>query len=268
MSLRQYYYNGQLKKFIIGFANIFKGLQVQTGFDACNEQSFIEVPICYGSRDRVVASIGARNTQNQQHTLPIMSCYMTGLELAPDRFHGNGQMDTRTALEQGGVFPDDVKVIQRLVPVPYNMSMELSLYSSNTDQMYQMLEQLLLLFEYDMKLQFNDAPFDWTRVTKVLLTGINNEENYPLGPDRRAIVWSMTFELPIWLSLPADVRTGIIQSIVIQIGDGSNLTLDEVDANGNLAPFGTGELYASYTISENSIVPDPNVPPPDPGNGV
>ena len=35
--------------------------------------------------------------------------------------------------------------------------MELSIYASNTDQMYQILEQILILFDYDLQVQFNDA---------------------------------------------------------------------------------------------------------------
>ena len=235
--IRNYYYNQQLKKFIVGFSNIFAGLRVHTGLDGCAEISEIEVPIIYGSRDRVVSAIGASNTQNKQYTLPMMSCYQTGLEMDPSRMKGVNQSDRRSYLEQGGIFPDDVKAIKRVMPIPYNMIMELAIHASNTDQLFQILEQILMLFDYDLQLQFNDAPFDWTRVTSLYLTGINNEENYPTGPDRRSIIWTLNFSLPIWLSPPAEVRDEIIRAISLRIGDLSDFRLDEIDENGNLAPF-------------------------------
>jgi hypothetical protein len=255
MAIRQYYYNQQLKKFIVGFANIFTGLKVRTGKDGCGEVSEIEVPLIYGSRDRVVSAIGASNTQNKQYTLPMMACYQTGLELDPNRMKGVNQVDRRSYLEQGGVFPDDVKSIKRVMPVPYNMQMELSIHASNTDQLYQILEQILILFDYDLQLQFNDAPFDWSRVTSLFLTGINNEENYPLGVDRRILIWTLQFNLPIWLSPPIEIRNEIIESINLRYGNLDDFTLDEIDENGNLAPFtnpwATSQITAVGTTADN-----------------
>jgi hypothetical protein len=211
----------------------------------------MEVPVRYGSSDRVTAAIATSNTQNKLHTLPMMSCYMTGLELSPDRLHGVNQTDRRTYLEQGGVFPDDVKSIKRVMAIPYNMQMELAIYASNTDQMFQIIEQILILFDYDLQLQFNDAAFDWTKIGKLYLRGITNEENYPAGVDKRMIIWTLQFELPIWMSPPIEVRNDLIQSITIRIGDLDTLTLDEVDADGNLVPFGT--TFTSFTVGGSGI---------------
>ena len=268
--IRHYYYNQQLKKFIVGFANIFTGLKVRTGMDGCGEISELEVPIIYGSRDRVVTAIGASNTQNKQYTLPMMACYQTGLEMDPTRMKGVNQSDRRTYLEQGGVFPDDVKAIKRVMPVPYNMQMELAIHASNTDQLYQIIEQVLIMFDYDLQLQFNDAPFDWARITSLFLTGINNEENYPVGIDRRLLIWTLTFNLPIWLSPPVEIRNEIIQAITLRIGDLADFTLDEIDENGDLAPFtnpwsitpiaGVGGVGGGVTITP--VEPTSNVSTP------
>lgn len=252
--IRNYFFNNQLKKFIVGFANIFAGLEVITGKGEDGNVSTIEVPVRYGSTDRVVAALSGSNTQNKQHTLPMLSCYMTGLEMDPTRIHGLNQTDKRTYLEQGGIFPDDVQVVERVMPIPYNMQMELSIYTSNTDQLYQIMEQILILFDYDLQLQFNDAAFDWTKIAKLFLTGINNEENYPMGIDRRMIIWSLTFNMPIWLSPPLNVRKGIIQKIIMRMSsDSENLRLYEMDATGELTPF-VGE-FDTTTIESSDIDP-------------
>lgn len=247
--IRHYYYNQQLKKFILGFANVFAGLQVFGGLDAVNNPIQMEVPVRYGSSDRVTAALATGNTQNKLHTIPMMSCYMTGLELSPERLHGVNQVDRRTVLEQGGIFPDDVQALKRVMAIPYNMQMELAIYASNTDQMFQIIEQILILFDYDLQLQFNDAPFDWTKIAKLYLRGIQNEENYPAGVDKRMIIWTLQFELPIWMSPPIEVRNNLIQSITVRIGNLENLTLDEIDADGNLVPFGTTGPYTAFTLT-------------------
>lgn len=245
--IKNYYYNGQLKKIITSFANVFSGLVVKTGNSDCGIADVV-VPIRYGSSDRVVAAIGSNNAQTP-HTLPIMSCYMTGLNIAPDRLHGVNQTDRRTYLEQGGVFPNDVKAIKRVMPIPYDIDMELSIYASNTDQLYQIIEQILILFNYDLQFQLNDSPFDWTKISKIILNGITNEENYPMGPDRRALIWTLQFGLPIWLSPPFEVRNEIIKTIKQRFGDMDKMVLDEYDANGELIPFSVDGVYTETTIT-------------------
>lgn len=253
--IRHYYYNKQIKKFILGFSNIFTGMQVSGGLDGIGNPIMMDVPIRYGSSDRVTAAMATGNTQNKLHTIPMMSCYMTGLELAPDRLHGVNMTDRRTYLEQGGIFPNDVKSINRVMAIPYNMQMELTIYTSNSDQTFQIIEQILILFDYDLQLQFNDSPFDWTKIGKLYLKGMQNEENYPAGVDKRMIMWTFQFELPVWMSPPIEVRNDLIKSISIQIGDLSNLTLDEVDADGNLVPFGTEGPYTSFTVTGDYSIP-------------
>jgi hypothetical protein len=244
----------------MGFCAIFAGLSVRTGKMADGTIGEITVPIRYASADRVVEALGANNaTQNKLHTLPMMAAYMTSLELAPERLHGVGGIDRRTFLEQGGVFPNDVKTITRVVPIPYNMMMELSIYASNTDQMYQMLEQILMLFDtYSLQFQFNDKFWDWTRLTTVELLSIGNEENVPQLTERRVIVQTLSFSLPVWLSPPAEIRKEIIQEINIRLGDIDGFNLDQIDEHGNLAPF--INEWDHTTITGVGTANDPVIP--------
>ena len=258
--IKQYYYNQQIKSYIMAFANIFTGLTVKTGKGGCGEISSIEVPIQYASIDRVVAAIGSRHTQNLPHQLPIMSCYMNGINLAPDRLHGVNLQDRKSYMEQGGVYPQDVQVIRRVMAIPFNLEMELSVYASNTDQAFQMLEQLLMLFDYDLQLQINDAPFDWAKITKLILTGINNEEQVPIGTDKRTIIWTFQFDFPIWISPPYDLRKDLISQVNIDYGeitDEGGKPLTEIDEDGNDVPFDLINIGDHFDPSKLSCIGTP-----------
>ena len=258
-----YYYNNQLKKWIVSFANIFAGTKVKTGKDGCGEETMLDVPITYSSKDRVVAMLGSKNTQNKQHTLPMMSCYMNTVELAPDRRKGVNLIDQRTYMEQGGVFPDDVKTVKRIMPIPYNLTFDLHIYASNSDQMFQILEPIFIMFDPMIQIQKSDAPFDWTKITSVELTAISNEENVPMESNRRIIIWNLTFSMPAWISPPAEIRDDIIKRINIRIGDMKGFHLNEIDQDGNFAPFADGEaLFADFSILGSDIG---IITPPDPG---
>ena len=243
--ISHYFYENQIRSYLLQFCNIFAGLRVKTGKGESGETEFITVPITIGSKDRVVAAIQAGNTQNKPFSLPVMAAYMTNISLSPNR-KGIGVVDKRVYLPSGGVFPDDLKTVTRVMPVPYVMSTQLSIYASNTDQMMQILEQLLVLFDPVLQIQTSDSVFDWTKITTVELVGVTNEENYPSGIDKRVIQWSLDFEVPIYISVPIDIKDEMVRKIVIQIGNLDEFQVDEFDENGNLTPFNSP--YATITI--------------------
>ena len=243
--ISHYFYENQIRSYLLQFCNIFAGLRVKTGKGESGETEFITVPITIGSKDRVVAAIQAGNTQNRPFSLPIMAAYMTNISLSPNR-KGIGVVDKRVYLPSGGVFPDDLKTVTRVMPIPYVMSAQLSIYASNTDQMMQILEQLLVLFDPVLQIQTSDSVFDWTKITTVELVGVTNEENYPSGIDKRVIQWSLDFEVPIYISVPIDIKDEMVRKIVIQISNLDEFQVDEFDENGNLIPFNSP--YATITI--------------------
>lgn len=205
----------------------------------------------------------AGNTQNRVFSLPAMAAHLQALELAPERRRTPGMLDQRTTMPVGGVFPDDLTVIKRAAPVPFNAVVELGIYASNTDQLYQILEQILVLFNPDIQIQKSDGPFDWTKLTRVELTDIANEENYPAGTERRVIQWTLTFSMPIYLSIPMGIKDDLVRKIIIQLGDLGQMVVNEVDENGELTPFGTPLAQIEVTErSQSGIDPFPPEPLP------
>jgi hypothetical protein len=245
--IHHYFYNAQLRDYILQFCTIFAGLQVQTGKGECDEPEFIPVTTVVGTKDRVVAAIMAGNTQNRTFSLPTLAVHMQGLAMAPERRKSPGWMDQRVHLPVGGVFPDDLTTVKRVMPVPYNATFELAIYASNTQQLHQILEQVLVLFNPTLQLQKSDAPFDWTKLVSVELTDIQSEENYPSGPDRRLVTWTLLFSVPIFLSIPMGVKDDLVRKIVVQIGAVDGLLVNEVDAEGNLVPFSTPLATLEFT---------------------
>ena len=232
--ITHYYYDEQLRTYLLQFCAIFTGLRVATGKGEDGTIEMMPVPINVGSKDRVVAAIMEGNTHNRSFSLPQMSAYITGIELAPERRKGVGVVDSRVYMPAGGVFPNDLAVVKRVMPIPYNLTAEVSIYASNTLQLHQILEQILILFDPMLQLETSDASFDWTKITQVELQGINNEENYPMGTDRRMLVWSLNFLIPIYLSTPLDVKNEIVHKVITRIGDLEGFALNEYDENGEL----------------------------------
>lgn len=208
----------QLRAFIRQFAAIFAGMEVEYGKDSSGQKYNKTVPIYYGAPDKLVASLYSGGTNNKPIEIPAMTFNLTAIELAPDRRHGIGTINSRPFLPQGAIFPDEVEVMTRVMPVPYNLMMDLTIIASNTDQLHQILEPILLAFDPTIQIQTNDKEWDWTKLTTVELMSISNEENVPLGQDRRLIQWTLSFQMPIWISAVGSVsKQAFIKRVIMNI---------------------------------------------------
>lgn len=218
ISTETYYYDSQLRSYMVQFMAVFAGLKVAVGENDFEKQSnLIDVPIRYGSSDRVVNAIKSDNTQNMPIRLPTMAAYMTGIQMAPDARKGVGVVERRSYLERGMAFPSDIKVIEREQPIPYRAVFDLSIMTSNTYQHYQILEQILTLFNPIIQIQTSDDMLDWKRLTTVELENIGLEENYPAGTDTRIIQTTLSFVVPIYLAPPTVINRNYIAGIRMRL---------------------------------------------------
>lgn len=251
MKTQPYYYNRQIERYLIQFANIFSGFQVKIGTG--DREQMVSVPVMYGSLDKVVASIHSGNTQNKPIRLPVISTFMTGIDLASELYRGVGQEDRFSYLPSGGILPNDIKVLHRYMPIPYKLTCEVYTYCSNQVQQLQLLEQLLVLFDPTMVLQTSDSKFDWTKLTSVELTNILLEETIPAGDSDRVIISRLQFEFPIWISPPAKSKNNeFVEQIMIRMNNLDELLQqNQTDIDGFLngdaitSSFGRGSVLVT-----------------------
>lgn len=212
-----FYYNHQLRNYLVQFMAIFANMEVSVGKTGDVDPRLIRVAIKNGSEDRVVADIKSANTQNKPIRLPLLAANLTNVVLAPQLRKGVGQTRRHAQMPTGGEFPTDIRVVRQRMPVPYVATFDLGIWASNQDQHYQIIEQILMLFDPILHIQTSDDVDDWTRLTTCELVGINFDEQPP-GADRRLIQSTLNFEVPIQISAPVEVHNKFIQDIFIRIG--------------------------------------------------
>lgn len=216
--LDDYHYDAQLRRYIVQFAAIFAGMKVEVGKREDVEPHLIHVPVKNASMDRVVGHIKSENTQNKPIRLPIISFQLVNVDQAPELRKGIGVERRNSYMPTGGVFPDDITVVEQRQPVPYRAVFELAVWASNQDQHYQIMEQIFTLFDPLLQIQISDDIFDWTKLTSVELTDIRFDENMPMGGDRRIIQSRLGFVVPIYLSIPSKVHNKYVKDIYLRIG--------------------------------------------------
>ena len=229
ISSPNFYYNKQLRNYLIQFMAAFAGLQVQVGWTDDKEPRLINVPVYSASKDRVVAAIKTENTQNKPIRLPCMSSYLQSIDLDPSLRKGITTYRSQTYMPTGGLFPDDFRVVTQRMPVPYKGTYELGIWTSNQEQHNQIIEQILMLFNPTLQIQTSDEPFDWTKITQIEMTGIQMNENVPAGGERRIIQTVITFTIPMWISIPVDVHQRFVKEIYFRIGAVSEIAQNSYD---------------------------------------
>lgn len=233
-----FFYDEQIKKYILQFMAVFSNLKVEFAKRDDRDEVLVPVYLTYGAKDRIVASIIGDNVQNKPLRLPALAANLANIDLALDRMKGQGVNRRFNTLPRGGLLPDDIKTIDQRMPIPYNMLMDLSVYTSNLDEHFQILEQILVMFNPQIDIQRSEDEFDWGRIVSVELVAINNELNYPSGADRRIIQSTMQFQIKMHLTVPTKIREDFIKTIRLRVGlvedivNGSQDMLQQLDENG------------------------------------
>ena len=246
---------------------IFIGFKYETG-----DKEQRVVPVTYGDMSRQVASVIRENSENKITDVPKLGCYVSGLKMDNKRLSDSSFVSKVNLRErkwdqedssaerryqniQGGNY-----TVERLMPTPFELTIKADLWTSNTDQKLQLIEQMLVLFNPSLEIQTTDNYLDWTSLTIVDLDDLNySSRSIPQGVDSEIDICTMTFKMPIWINPPAKVKKlGIIKSIISNVftesgsvADLDGLTINNMDETYPLSLHGDeiGFGGSSYNFS-------------------
>lgn len=227
-----FFYEEQLKRYALQFNAIFSGMYVKTGKTDKRDEALIPVPIIYGSMDRVAAAAVTGHTQNKHIRLPMMSSNIVSFDIANDRMKGTGTINREVYTPLGGMLPDDSRVVRKRMPVPYDLTIDLHVYTSNKDQQFQIMEQIMVLFDPILQIQTSDGHIDWSKICTVQLLSINPEENFPPGTESRQIVTTIQFKVDAYFGIPAEVRDDVVRKVLARVSAVSGGGIGTVRSDG------------------------------------
>lgn len=227
--MSSYFYSGQIRRYIQQFIRLLNNFQIQLGKDNNGMASLLRVPIYYGDSSRQVSSIIAKNSENSLASVPAMAVYISGLKYDRQRIQ-EPQHVSKMRIRERAYDSDtdeytniqgDLVTIERLMPVPYLLTMKVDIWTSNTDQKLQLIEQLAVLFNPSLEVQSTDSYIDWTSLSTINLVDQNfSSRTVPVGAEDPLDIATLTFEIPIWLSAPAKIKKqGVIHKIIASVYD-------------------------------------------------
>jgi T4-like virus Myoviridae tail sheath stabiliser len=273
MSVVQFAYSGQIRRFVSQFIRMVSNFQVEFGADSSGNRTLQTVPVYYGDVSRQAAIILKGNSENTLNAVPAMSAYISGLRYDRERVlnpYFEGKMQIReqiydpTSQAYTGT-QDSLYTVQRLMPAPYKLQMKLDIWTSNTEQKHQIIEQIAPLFNPGLEIQNSENYVDWSSLSVVFLTDVSyTSRTVPTGSDDTSIdIATLSFEMPIWISLPSKVmKMGVVAEIIARIvEEDGTLTPDVITTLGGLVsqsrytPLNYAVYYMgnSLTLYKNTV---------------
>jgi hypothetical protein len=224
-----YFYDGQIRRFISQFIRMVSNFYVEFGADSNGVTALQRVPVMYGDPSRQVAQIIRNNSENTINAVPAMSVYINALAYDQSRLQDptlvqSMQIRQRTFDPTTGTYGNtqgESYTVERLMPSPYKLTLKMDIWTSNTEQKLQLIEQLSALFNPAMEIQSTDNYIDWTSLSYVQLTDVTwDSRTVPTSGEEPISIATMTFELPIWLSTSVKVKKmGVIQTVITNLQD-------------------------------------------------
>jgi hypothetical protein len=261
--MSQFFYDGQIRKYLVQVMRLFSNFSYKPA-----KGDPVQVPIMYGDMTRQVASILRENSENKVPSAPRIAIYMTGLEMDRDRTSDSSFVSKRhvreRAYDQEGKeylnFQGKNYTIERLMPTPYKLTINVDIWTTNTTQKLQLIEQILMLFNPSLEIQTTDNYLDWTSLTVVNLENVNlSNRTIPTGTESEIDIAQLTFSTPIYISPPAKVkRLGVVTNIITSIFDGDGYVDFEkrLDGTNLFSIGGTTGPYVDETVPGSATVVD------------
>ena len=254
-----FFYDKQFRRYIQQFIRLFSNFEIEIDRET---ETYRTVPARYGDSSRMVSHILKQNSENVINSAPFISCWIQSLDLNPDARKSpyethKVQVHEKKFNYATNTYDDEIGnsyQIEKHMPVPYDLTMQVDIWTSNTEQKFQLLEQILTLYNPSVNLISSNNPFDWTRLSYVELVGTQwTNRSVPTGVEDTIDITTLTFKSTIHLSVPSKVtKQTLIHTIISKIitaKDSTEMTTFRSDGDIADAP----KSYLATTYNDRSI---------------
>ena len=188
------FYFGLIRKYVILMGTLLNNIRITRTDASGNTVALLKVPITYGPKDKMLARIKqdpAIDRPTATAPLPMIS-----FEMGKMVYDGSRKLNTinRNVVKYAGV-PEKFKY--QYNPVPYNIEFKVYIYAKNAEDGTKIIEQILPYFTPDWTTTVNLIPeVEITMDIPIILNNIGYSDTYDGEfQDRRAIIWTLDFEL-------------------------------------------------------------------------
>mgnify|MGYP003960385317 FL=1 len=246
------FYHSHMKNVTVGIGTLFNNIHLRR-FDK-NDIIIddIKVPVSYASKQRFLTKLRDQQTASGVQTfIPRIGFTMDGISYDPSRkINSHGRITT------GQPFNADTRK-HVYNPVPYDLNFSVSIYTKNTEDALQILEQVVPFFTPEFNLTFKELPeIDMIRDIPVILDSVGMDDLWEAnfdGGDLRSIVWDLQLTAKAWFYPPVTDKS-VIKKAKIQY-----FVFGEDDPDDTDAWFTSNDVEAKFSgaaamIAEATVI--------------
>lgn len=194
-----YFYDHQLESYIKQFLRIFRELYVKDG-----NSGYKQVNVTYASKNRMCSLINSERSRWTSASLPIITTHIGKLEFQRDKTVSEMHIDPIVYKTD----EDDIGY-ERTIGPAYKVQMSVDVLADSQDEMMQILEQIMLVFNPTLVIQKSEDMHDANYLTEIELTGISEGDSVPIGNDNPLNSYTLDFEFNVRLNYPIKVKNTI-----------------------------------------------------------
>ena len=206
------FYNQGFRKLIIAFGQIFNNIVIQRTNSTGGVTARIKVPLAYAPKEKFLVRLDQQaNLESREFatTLPRMGFEITGLSYDASRKLTRVQKYSKVKTGEDGK-----KMNYNYSPVPYNIAMNLYVFTATAEDGLQIIEQILPFFQPDYTVTVNVVPeLNIKRDIPIVLGNIGYEDTYDGSfTQRRAVIYTLSFTAKTYLFGPMNNQSVIKQT--------------------------------------------------------
>ena len=203
------FYNQSFRKLIIAFGQVFNNIVIQRTNSTGGVTARIKVPLAYAPKEKFLVRLDQQaNLESREFatSLPRMGFEITGL--AYDSTRKLTRVQKYSKVKSG---EDGKKMNYNYSPVPYNISMNLYVFTATAEDGLQIIEQILPFFQPDYTVTVNVVPdLGIKRDIPIVLGNIGYEDTYDGSfTQRRAVIYTLSFTAKTYLFGPMNNQSVI-----------------------------------------------------------
>ena len=250
----QHFYHKQIRNTVIAFGTIFNNINIKRLDSSGNPLQNIKVPLSYSPKEKFLARLDAQQDLTGDDskvaiTLPRMSFEITGYSYDATRKLNKNQKITKVTTNA-----DTTKMNNQYMPVPYNVNFSLNVYTANSDDGLQIIEQILPFFQPDYTVtMIEDTTMDTKRDIPFILNSVDYDDSYTgTLTSLRRIIYTLQFTAKVYLYGPIST-SAIIKKVSADLysDTGSNAPrVERVTVQPNPTSADKDDTYTYTTTLE------------------
>ena len=200
----QHFYHKQIRNTVIAFGTIFNNINIKRLDSSGNPLQNIRVPLSYSPKEKFIARLEQQadltgSDSSVSISLPRMAFDITGYAYDASRKLNKNQKINKVTTNS-----DTTKLNTQYMPVPYDVSFQLNVFTATSDDGLQIIEQILPYFQPDYTVtMIENSTMDTKRDIPFILESVNYDDSYTGAlTSLRRITYTLSFTAKIYLYGP------------------------------------------------------------------